>query len=382
MITVRVFVASPNDRAFLRDVVLQAVGELRRELDADDIAIVADDWRPVPGGVGEPQSCIDPEICRADILLMILGHRVGEGTRKELRLGRELHAQGQLQELMLYFEAMSSPMLAMLSAEARDVLALRESLAREMLYHEFTGADALRSLVRTHLVRWVAPLRSVHRFQRQYGKDLDPWLTQALNVPNSPANDGVVALEKIPWDQELPDGNDVYDYRRYLASRDGRPYDVDMLGCYRIARYLFRQVLSRDPLAFRDRPFTTFVHRFVADHVRRSHHQGCPFAGQYLSTIRGWLPARSTVFANARSFAAYQIGMCRDRLGRDELTKALNDASEDIDVRRYAALALGMTRTRAAIADLSDIHDGEETRPELRRAIGHAILAAAGLLPR
>jgi hypothetical protein len=282
---------------------------------------------------------------------------------------------------MLYFQRMPQTMLATPSPEAQEVIALREQLGHETLYHEFAGKDDLQDLVRTHLVRWLAPLRSLPRFQRRYGTNLDLWLTRALKVPNPPPIDEVVSLEKIPWDQELPDGNDVYDYRRYLASHDGRPYDVHMLGCYRIARYLFRQVLAEEPLVFRDRPFTTFIHRYLADHVRRAHEQGDPLAARYLHILHGWLASRNAVFVNARSFAAYQIGMCRDRSGRDFLLAAMEDPSENESVRRYATLALGMMRTRDAIATLIEIHDRDETPAALRSAIGHAILAAGGLLP-
>ena len=381
MIGVQIFVGSPNDVEFLRDTVLRVIERLRPDLEVDDIGLAGHDWRRVAGDIGEPQSVIDPDIVRAHLLLLVIGHRVGEGTRKEIELGRQLHADGRLQSVMLYLQRMLPAVLAAPSPEAREVIVLREQLGRGMLYHEFADQDDLQELVRTHLVRWLAPLRSLPRFQRRYGTNLDLWLTRALNVPNPPPIDEAVALESIPWDQELPDGNDVYDYRRYLASRDGRPYDVHMLGCYRIARYLFRQVLAEDTSIFRDRPFTTFIHRYLADHIRRARGQGDPLAERYLRTLHGWLTARNTVFANARSFAAYQIGMCRDRSGRDVLLAALEDASENESVRRYAALALGMTRTRDAIAALIEIHDRDEIPATLRIAIGHAILAAGGLLP-
>jgi hypothetical protein len=234
--------------------------------------------------------------------------------------------------------------------------------------------------VHTHIIQWVAPLRSLPRFQRRYGTNLDPVLTTALNVPTPPPIDEAVSLEKIPWDQELPDGEDLYDYRRYLASHDGRPYDVNMLGCYRIARYLFRKVRAEEMVVFRDRPFTTFIHRYLADDVRRSRDSVEPQAARYLAILRGWLASRNAVFTNTRSFAAYQIGMCRDRTGRPLLLTTMEDPSENESIRRYAALALGMTRTRDAIATLIEIHDRDETAPSLRRTIGHAILAAGGLL--
>jgi hypothetical protein len=383
MIGVRVFVGSPNDVQSFRNSILRVIEDLRLDLDEDNITISGKDWQRVAGDIGDPQSIIDPDIVRTDLLIVVIGHRVGEGTRKELQLGRKLRAKGKLQSVMVYFQKMPPTMLSNPSSEAQEVIALREQLSGDTLYHEFTEQDDLKDLVRRHLVSWLLPLRSLRRFQRNYvGRKLDVWLTQALNVPNPPPIDEAISLEKIAWNQELPDGNDVYDYRRYLASPDGRPYDVNMLGCYRIARYLFRQVLAEQTLVFRDRPFTTFIHRYLADHVRQALEEGDPMAARFLQTLHGWLASRKAVFINARSFAAYQIGMCRDRRGRNLLLETLENSSEDQGVRRYAALALGMIRTRDAIEALIDVHDRAETPVELQTAIGHAILAAGGLLPR
>jgi hypothetical protein len=266
------------------------------------------------------------------------------------------------------------------SCDIEEVVSLREELSKEMLYHEFAGESELRELVHTHLIRWLIPLRSVHRFQK-YANKLETWTTQALHVPKPPPSDEIVALDGIPWDQELPDGKDTYDYRGYLASRDGRPFDTDLLRCYRVARYLFRQVLSDQHFPFRDRVFTTFIQRYLADHVRNSRAKDDPGAQRYLEVLRGWLTNRNGVFRNARSFAAYQLGMCRDRDGRAALLRTLQDTSDDHEVRRYAALALGMLRARDAIPELINVYDQPGTSDKFRDALGYAILAAAGLLP-
>jgi hypothetical protein len=130
---------------------------------------------------------------------------------------------------MLYFQRMPPTMLATPSLEAQEVIALRERLGRETLYHEFAGKDDLQDLVRTHLVRWLALLRSLHRFQRRYRTNLDLWLTRALNVPNPPPIDEAVSLEQIPWDRELLTGTIEfiplsfwYDAPRISRDRDRR----------------------------------------------------------------------------------------------------------------------------------------------------------------
>ena len=56
MIRVRVFVGSPNDVESFRDVILGVIERLRPDLEVDDIALVAKDWRRVVGDIGEPQS--------------------------------------------------------------------------------------------------------------------------------------------------------------------------------------------------------------------------------------------------------------------------------------------------------------------------------------
>jgi hypothetical protein len=83
MIGVRVFVGSPNDIESFRDVILGVIERLRPDLEVDDIALLAKDWRRVAGDIGEPQSLIDPDIVRADLLILVIGHRIGEGTRME-----------------------------------------------------------------------------------------------------------------------------------------------------------------------------------------------------------------------------------------------------------------------------------------------------------
>ena len=378
MIGLRIFVSSPNDIEALRAVVLKVIEGLRSDLEVDDISIAGEDWRGVPGDPGVPQRLIDPDIIRADVLILIVGTRIGSGTSQELALGTRLYSSGQLQSLMLYFQRL--PQDTEISPEIQKVLALREQLNTRYLYHEFDGSADLQELVRSHLVRWVAPLRTLPRFRSKYGARVDPVLVSALNVPKPPPIDEIVTLESIPWEQELPDGNDVYDYRRYLGSRDGRPFDVDMLACYRVARYLFRQVLADNPLTFRDRPFTTFIHRYLADHVRRARDADDPAIERYLGVLRSWLGDRARVYTNARSFAAYQLGMCRDQNGSQALLAAVDDPNDNVYVRRYAALALGMMRTRASIAALVAVHDRDDTPRSLQDAIGHALLAAAGLL--
>ena len=53
-----------------------------------------------------------------------------------------------------------------------------------------------------------------------------------------------------------------------------------------------------------------------------------------------------------------------------------SDPSENESVRRYAALALGMMRTRDAIAALIEIHDRDETPAALR---SQSVLKSRGL---
>lgn len=64
------------------DIVLGVIEGLRPDLKVDDIGISGKDWRRVPGDIGEPQSVIDPDIVRTDLLILVIGHRIGERGRE------------------------------------------------------------------------------------------------------------------------------------------------------------------------------------------------------------------------------------------------------------------------------------------------------------
>lgn len=381
MISIQIFVGSPNNVGHFRTAILDLIKELRSDLEDDDINIVGKDWHKVIGTLGSPQALINPEIVRSDIVIIIIGHRVGEGTLNEVELSKNLQINGELSTVMLYFQKIPFEQMKAPSADLQQVIELRKKIEGLMLYHEFIEEKDLIKLARTHLNRWIAPVRHLHRFKKIYGNTLDPVLTKAINVPDPPSFDETILLETIPWDKNLPDGKDVYDYRRYIESRDGRPFDIDMLGCYRVARFLYRQVIDDKTHFFSDKPFTNYIHRYLSYHIRQEKQQNIPLSTLYLQNLHKWLGSRSNNYGHTRSFAAYQIGMCRDQGGRDLLLSTVKDPYESENVRYYAAIALGMIRIRDVIMPLIEIHDQEGIPISFKKAVGHSILAVAGLLP-
>jgi hypothetical protein len=122
MLYVHVFVGSPNDVASFRAVMLSPIEEMRQNLEVDEIATTGEDWLLVAGDLGEPQSVINPEIAKANLLILMICQRIGEGTRKELDFAWSFPGDGRLQSLMIYFQTMPPAMLAAPSPEARDVI--------------------------------------------------------------------------------------------------------------------------------------------------------------------------------------------------------------------------------------------------------------------
>lgn len=167
----KLFVASPGDVQKERDALARVIGELNLTTAPDrNLVLEVVRWEThVHPGIGEdPQAVVNRQIETYDVFVGIFWHRVGtktqraeSGTIEEFEMARDLHQQGRLKHLLLYFK--TTPWMPSTEDEAeqmRRLLAFRKSISGSVLVKEFKSTRAIEQTLRTDLSyvlkKWVA----------------------------------------------------------------------------------------------------------------------------------------------------------------------------------------------------------------------------------
>ena len=369
----KVFVGSSNDLALARTRAVATINAMSSELEHDGARVRAFDYPTLLLKPGAPQDWINPYIDESDLMVLLVGLRVGKGVRAEFWRGIDLFRAGQLHNLLIYFLAMPKELAADPGPEAKRVRRFRRELEQNgIAYYTLPGLDVLEETVKTHLRPWLADLRNAARQKRRFDALLrgrtDEGLIQTMIVRDVPYTDDIIDLRTAPAEGILARSRRAY--AEYLNASANDLYRQPAEWYYFIARYLCDAILAGDHGACRARPFVYPVHQHLSQLIRQAE---LSEKGRLLETLQRWLEGRTNVYATSRDFAAFELGMCQAWAARNALKAALMDPGETLQVRFYAALALGMLRAIDCLHALADVYD---TSPydELKRACAHAIL--------
>lgn len=215
---------------------------------------------------------------------------------------------------------------------------------------------------------WRRPRVELLKVLEEYEGEIDNAIIETLRVRELPHTDGIIELE-AESNQATKRRLAGEAFERYLASN---PAEARLLGLetfYLIAAYLYRAILDDDFSVCKHKPFIYPIHQYLSGMIRSATQTERRVV---LSTLQKWLTSRD-VYQTSRDFAAFELGMSKAREHQDNLFAALEDPFELPLVRYYAAMALGMIRSKDALPELIEIYQ-REVNQEMKKVIAHAII--------
>lgn len=188
---------------------------------------------------------------------------------------------------------------------------------------------------------------------------LDQSIFESMKARDLPYTDDIlVLLHETPSSELRVNAERAYDaYHEMKVEKLG---GLPLLDCFLIARHLYRAIGDNQPKVCRRRPFTFPIHQFLSGMIRSSD----PAERDSLTRIlRQWLMGMQSTYQTARDFAAFELGMCRDRAAVQELLECVRNPDELSLVRYYGAMSLGMIGDRSVVDSLGAL---AETTPNLQ----------------
>jgi hypothetical protein len=215
---------------------------------------------------------------------------------------------------------------------------------------------------------WQRPQVELLKVIEEYEGEIDNAVIETLRVRELPYTDRIIELEA--------EANKTTKYRlaeeafeRYLSLN---PSEARLLGLetfYLIACYLSRAILDDNFTVCKHKPFIYPIHQYLSGMIRSAAQTERKLV---LATLQKWLTSQD-VYQTSRDFAAFELGMSKAHEQQDFLFAALDDPFELPLVRYYAAMALGMIRSKDALPGLIEIYQ-REVNKEMKKAIAHSII--------
>lgn len=371
VLEIQVFIGSPADVREDRDAIKRLLGEIGSR--SRRVVFRSFDFLDVPGAPGKPQEVIDYDIHKSDLVIILVGFRIGEGTHHELVQAIERARAGRLGHLMVYFRRMPPEMVEDPGPQAARVIDVRERIGDAVLFHEYSDTEHLSQIADRHISGWLAAREGAMRLLTPRAPNHDENIIATMRVrdalvvdPDQPRPDFEVDLARSPGEAE------ERTLERYVTGDLPCPSPHES---HLIARMLFRRVLDSDSSACEEQQFVFPVHQHLRTIVQRA-----PFDDRerFEANLADWLSSPN-VGETARNFAAFELGMNRVSGAAGALLDRLRDEAESRAVRNYAAMALGMIRdplhTESMLDALAEIED-----PFLQRTVEHAILFTEGVV--
>lgn len=354
MVGVRFFVASPCDQEELRGVFKTVVTRVA----CGHEAAVAYDYRDS----FPERSITNPLVASSDVVVVILGSRVGKGTLREYRVAHRLLECGSLGRLVVY---LSDPNPG--SCVERFKVTLQ---ADGVLHHDIGAEECPAELFRAHVSHWLEREKKVQavvdRFRTRYQFRLDESILSCMraHVESSEAE----SISSPPYARKVAE-------RQLRIYQEGVPSKIVRLSAESFAligRYLIDEIAEGSSEAFKSRQFIFPIHQQIARLVAGL---GVAKRTRVTDQLREWLVDSSEGMAVVRDFSAFQLGMQACRSATTELLAAVSDPGEVFPVRNYGAMALGMLRSRELIPELAEVYDRSDSA-ELQKTIAHTILVS------
>jgi hypothetical protein len=405
-----VFIASPCDVLAERRIAEEEIRAAAAEATKLDLLLEAWSWdlssRP---GCGRPQDLIMPSLTRAELVVVILGRRLGSpsrpdsdetATQEEVRTAGALAREGVIDDVFVYFKEVQDA-AGPADPEAERVRAFRRELEEAKQFFPWTYADEedFRIKFRGHLGQWISRWAGIPQICDFALKNSPPAATPswvlgenrlpALLAQLDPVNDAdaaeVLGRAAVAMYQaygpsavsmRLNEHVEPADLARLasrslcvLADRPGQaqlqptrlpPRNVPPLVrdrssdiyfatsdwfFFSCALGLVHAIRRNDPSPTMRLPYMNPIHQYLAALV------GLPYAGarrEVVNVLRSWLTNRGAVTSGmpiTRNFAAYVLGMLGAGEAENELADALRSDSGQ-DVATYCITSLGKIRSR------------------------------------
>lgn len=244
------------------------------------------------------------------------------------------------------------------------------------------SAEMLEPLAKALSQRHKPKLHGAPQLRGAYGRadwpipnPIDDNLLALLRLPAPTYTIELLDLESIRYDPEIrAKGHKLH--RLYNAGEIVRG-DLVASDAWLIAAYLHEQILQNNAAAFASREYRFPIHQFLSAMIRRSNDET---RRSIFSTLVRWL-GDPNLFSTTRNFSAFELGMCGFVDASPVLLSAVTEETETPEVRRYAAIALGMVKAVEFISDLGLLAN-RTSAADLRTVLLHVILHLSNLRGR
>jgi Domain of unknown function (DUF4062) len=121
-------------------------------------------WEETVGGIGRPQAHINEDLEECDYAVFLLHDRWGSppgdghtsGTEEEFQLAEQLHKEGTIKEIALFFKQIDKAKLDDPGDQLKAVLEFKNRIMDEKryLFNSYSCLDQFRDLLWKHLAKW------------------------------------------------------------------------------------------------------------------------------------------------------------------------------------------------------------------------------------
>jgi hypothetical protein len=215
---------------------------------------------------------------------------------------------------------------------------------------------------------WRKPQVELLNIIEEYEHQIDAAIMQSLKVGELPYTDVIIELEKA--------ANEATTHRlakaafeHYISLNPGEAHLLGLKTFYLIARHLYVAILEDDFTACKYQPFIYPIHQYLSGMIRSANETERKLL---LANLRRWLKSKG-VYQTSRDFAAFELGMSQAHAEQQALLAALDDPYELPLVRYYAAMALGMLRSRDCLSQMVEIYQ-REANEGIKKVIAHSLI--------
>jgi len=361
----KIFIGSPKNLSDERDLIKLTIKKLNEELYYQKIILQPFDYKELFSEPIPPQQSINQHIKNSDLVIVLFGSRIGDGTLEEFHLAKNQYADGKIKNLMVYFKKMPKESMEDPGPKAKAVLDFKQSIENTIFFHEFEDKTELEKLIIKHLRNWIYYQKDIFDIITQYEKRIDKNIIETMRVSELPFTDKIFELLETKNEDELRQLEDEA-YNRYLDLQS-HLFNSSHEQCYLIAKKLYRGIQENNYALCRHKAFIFPIHQYLSKMIRTSDDKKI-----LIKNLINWLVSRDKVYPTSRDFAAFELGMTKSFEAIQELLFALADNNELLPIRYYSAMSLGMIKQREVINKLIDIYQAESVE-QLQVVIAHVI---------
>ena len=253
--SIRVFIGSPNDLSEERILIKNLISRMNSEFIPHDIEFEPFDYHDLSPALGNPQKNIDEYIKRSDLVILLFGYRLGEGTLAEYRLATNLYndKNGRLQNLMMYFKEI--PEDIDLNKDIQKVVNFKKEIQHKLLFHEFKDSVDLENKLTKHLRLWLGSQMKFINIYKEHHLSLDQTTIATMKVSELPYSDDILKIRENFSDNQISKLG-----RKALKEYFSPNPQLTLKDLFLIAKYLYNSIRENDYEVCRHKQFIYPIH--------------------------------------------------------------------------------------------------------------------------